>query len=176
MMLGNKYYEILVKLLIVHNNREVINKVLFCVQIRYPDVEFASCDMGLEGIKSFEIESPDLLIAGSSLPVIDIVDLIVRIRKFSDVPLIVLLKGESDIDKARVYVSPKDVAAVQKLVKEDKELASKVAEVKDFDCVGGVIVEDVDGKIRIDNTYDTRLETLLPQILPEIGEELFGAL
>ena len=36
--------------------------------------------------------------------------------------------------------------------------------------------EDTDGKIRIDNTYDTRLEMLLPRLLPEIGKELFQGL
>jgi V/A-type H+-transporting ATPase subunit E len=82
--------------------------------------------------------------------------------------------GTLGVDKVRIYVAPKDVAATQKLVKENKELAGKVKEVKEFNCTGGVIIEDVNGKIRIDNTYDTRLETLLPQILPEISKELFG--
>ena len=59
------------------------------------------------------------------------------------------------------------------LIKPDKQLAGKIAEIKEFDCTGGVIVEDVDGAIRVDNTYDTRLEMLLPKLLPEIGKELF---
>lgn len=81
-----------------------------------------------------------------------------------------------DIDKARIYVSPKDVSIVQKLVAEDKELADRIAEIREFDSAGGVIAEDIDGKIRIDNTYDTRLEMLLPKLLPEIGKELFQGL
>jgi len=81
-----------------------------------------------------------------------------------------------DIDKARIYVSPKDVNTVQKLFAKDKELANKIKEIREFDCIGGVIAEDIDGKIRIDNTYETRLEMLLPQILPEISKELFQGL
>jgi len=77
------------------------------------------------------------------------------------------------IDKSRVYVSPQEVSAVKKLLDGDKELTAKITEVREGDCVGGVIVEDIEGKIRIDNTYDTRLEMLLPQLLPEIGKELF---
>jgi len=77
------------------------------------------------------------------------------------------------IDKGRVYVSPKDITTVQKLVAKDKGLASKIVEVKEYDCLGGVIVEDIDGRTRIDNTYETRLEMLLPRLLPEIGKELF---
>ena len=80
------------------------------------------------------------------------------------------------IDKARIYVSPKDVSIVRKSLKGDKQLADRISEIREFDGSGGVIVEDIDGKIRIDNTYDTRLEMLLPKLLPEIGKELFQGL
>ena len=76
--------------------------------------------------------------------------------------------------KGRVYLSAKDVGGVKKLLAKDKELAARIAEVKEYDCSGGVIVEDIDGKIRIDDTYETRLEMLLPKLLPEIGRELFS--
>ncbi len=81
-----------------------------------------------------------------------------------------------DADKARIYVLPKEVSIVQKLIARDKKLADRIKEIREFDGTGGVIVEDIDGKIRIDNTYDTRLEMLLPKLLPEIGKELFQGL
>ncbi len=81
-----------------------------------------------------------------------------------------------DIDKARIYVSPKDVSIVRKLVAGDKKLADRITEIREFDGTGGVIAEGIDGKIRIDNTYDTRLEMLLPKLLPETGKELFQGL
>lgn len=68
-----------------------------------------------------------------------------------------------DIDKARIYVLPKDVSIVQKLIAGDKKLADRITEIKEFNGSGGVIAEDIDGRIRIDNTYDTRLEMLLPR-------------
>ncbi len=76
-------------------------------------------------------------------------------------------------DKGRIYVSPKDIDAVQALLKGNKELSGKIEEVKEFDCMGGVIAEDSEGKFRIDNTYETRLEMLLPRLLPEMNKELF---
>ena len=95
----------------------------------------------------------------------------------SDKSLLVSLVKEAidtlGIDKGRVYVSPKDISTVQKLLANDKELASKIVEVKEYECLGGVIAEDIEGKLRIDNTYETRLEMLLPRLLPEIGRELF---
>jgi len=81
-----------------------------------------------------------------------------------------------DIDKARIYVPPKNVSSVRESLKGDKQLANKITEIREFDGSGGVIVEDIDGRIRIDNTYDTRLEMLLPKLLPEIGKELFQGL
>jgi vacuolar-type H+-ATPase subunit E/Vma4 len=77
------------------------------------------------------------------------------------------------IDKAVLYVSPKDTNTVKTLVKGDRELAQKIEEVREHDCLGGVIVEDIDGRNRIDNSYDARLEQLLLRISPDISKELF---
>ena len=84
--------------------------------------------------------------------------------------------GGLGADKVTIYVSRKNTSTVRKLVKGDKGLASKITEIKEFDCTGGIIAESIDGKLSIDNTYETRLEMLLPQILPEISRELFGGL
>jgi len=86
--------------------------------------------------------------------------------------LLSLIKEVVD-DKARIYVSPKDISKVQEFLERDKELASRITEIREFDCTGGVIAESIDGKISLDNTYDARLEMLLPRILPEISKELF---
>jgi V/A-type H+-transporting ATPase subunit E len=77
------------------------------------------------------------------------------------------------VEKVKVSVSARDVAAVRKLVKADKELTPRVAEVRETDCTGGVIVEDPEGKIRVDNTYETRLAMLFPRLLPQIEKGLF---
>ena len=78
-------------------------------------------------------------------------------------------------DKARIYVSAGDVGTVKKFLETDKELSGKILEVKETNCLGGVIAEDTEGKLRIDNTYETRLEMLLPKLLPKISNELFKA-
>jgi vacuolar-type H+-ATPase subunit E/Vma4 len=79
------------------------------------------------------------------------------------------------VDKGRIYVSSKDIGAAENLLAADKELAARVLEVKESNFLGGVIAEDAHGKLRIDNTYETRLETLLPKLLPEISKDLFLA-
>ncbi|MDY6907021.1 MAG: V-type ATP synthase subunit E [Chloroflexota bacterium] len=75
--------------------------------------------------------------------------------------------------KARLYCSPRDVPEVKRLLKSERALGARIAEVREYQCLGGVIAEDPDGKVRIDNTYETRLEMLLPRILPDIQRELF---
>jgi vacuolar-type H+-ATPase subunit E/Vma4 len=75
-------------------------------------------------------------------------------------------------ERVRVYVAQKDMAAMGNLVRADKELYGRVIEVKRQDILGGVIVEDEGGKNRIDNTFESRLEMLLPKLLPQIEKEL----
>ena len=75
--------------------------------------------------------------------------------------------------KGRLFASPKDVTAVRKLVEKDKGMTARVVEIKEHSASGGVIVEDEEGRVRIDSTYETRLEMLLPRLLPEVGKELF---
>lgn len=75
--------------------------------------------------------------------------------------------------RGRLYVASRDVDTVKKLLKDHKDLSDRIDEVKETDFLGGVIAEDIEGKLRIDNTYETRLEMLLPRLLPEISRELF---
>jgi vacuolar-type H+-ATPase subunit E/Vma4 len=83
--------------------------------------------------------------------------------------------GGLGTDKARIYVSPRDVGTAKESLQTDKDLSAKILEVREVDRLGGVIAENAEGKLRIDNTYETRLEMALPKLLPKISEELFKA-
>lgn len=76
-------------------------------------------------------------------------------------------------DKARIYVPPKSIDATRKLLESNKELTNRITEVKEANFTGGIIAESIDGTLRIDNSYESRLEMLLPILLPEINNELF---
>lgn len=73
-----------------------------------------------------------------------------------------------------MYVSPGHIDSVKNLVKKDNELSAIIKDYKETRCIGGAVIEDIEGGFSIDNTFDTRIETMLPQILPEISKELFG--
>jgi V/A-type H+-transporting ATPase subunit E len=76
--------------------------------------------------------------------------------------------------KVRLLVAEKDLKTAKDVIDAHQSLAERILEVNTTDCMGGVMVIDADGLVDIDNTYETRLEMLLPQALPEIGSTLFG--
>ena len=72
-----------------------------------------------------------------------------------------------------IYVNRADIDTVKKIIREMK-IKDHVKDVRETNIIGGVIVETVDGKFRVDNSYETRLEMVLSRTLPEISKELFG--
>ncbi|MCL0079202.1 V-type ATP synthase subunit E [Dehalococcoidia bacterium] len=78
-----------------------------------------------------------------------------------------------ETDKSQIYVAPKDKGIVERIVSGDGELSGIVTGIREADLLGGVIAEDIEGKMRIDNSYETRLEILLPKILPQVSKQLF---
>jgi vacuolar-type H+-ATPase subunit E/Vma4 len=96
--------------------------------------------------------------------------------KSSDVGMAKLIKealSGLNTKDAILYVRASDVDMAKKVVAADKKLADMVNEVKETECTGGVIAEDTIGKTRIDNTFDTRQDILLPKLMPEVSKELF---
>ena len=89
------------KVLVIEDNQQVVRDISFCLQVRYPDVTVIAVAEGQQGIELVETESPDLVLADSSLPNIAILDLVREIRQFSDVALIVLSDEQSDLEKAK---------------------------------------------------------------------------
>jgi len=90
-----------VKVLVIEHNQQVVRDISFCLHVRYPEAIIVSVAEGLKGIDMVETEAPDLVMVDSSLPDIDTLDLISKIREFSDVPLFILSEAETDMDRAR---------------------------------------------------------------------------
>jgi DNA-binding response OmpR family regulator len=89
------------KVLVIEDNRQVVKDISFCLQVRYPDVGVFSTADKQKGIEMVETELPDLVMIDSSLPDINALDLVSKIREFSDVPLIILSEAETDMDRAQ---------------------------------------------------------------------------
>jgi DNA-binding response OmpR family regulator len=96
------------KVLIIEDDQQVVSHVSFSLAVRYPEVVTVSSSQWQGVIELIETELPDLVIVSSSLPEINANDLIGRIRQFFDVPLLVLIEGESDIERAMVLEAGAD--------------------------------------------------------------------
>ena len=59
-----------------------------------------------------------------------------------------------------IYVNRADIDTIKKIIKEMK-IEDRVKDIRETNIIGGVIVETVDGKFRIDNSYETRLGMVL---------------
>ncbi len=79
----------------------LVRDVQFCLKVRWPDVVVVSTGQGQKATEMLEIENPDLVIVDSNLPNMDAGELITEIRGCSNVPLIVLAQGHSDMDRVR---------------------------------------------------------------------------
>ena len=89
------------KVLVIEDNKQVLCDVALCLQVRYPEAIVLSTADGQKGMELIEKEVPDLVLIDSSLPDIDTLDLVNKIREFSDVPLVILSDVGTDMDGAR---------------------------------------------------------------------------
>jgi two-component system KDP operon response regulator KdpE len=89
------------KALLIEDNQEAIKNITFYLQVRYPEVIIISSGEVQRCVEMVETESPDLVILDCSLPGSDTLDLVSKIREFSEVSLIIISESESDVDIAR---------------------------------------------------------------------------
>ena len=74
----------------------------------------------------------------------------------------------------KIMASGKDIRRVKDIVSGDPALKDRITGVSEAACMGGVICESVDGRVSVDNTFDTRLQMLIPRMLRQVGKILFG--
>lgn len=89
------------KVLAIENDKQILSDIALCLQIRYPEVILVSAADGRKGMDLVETERPDLVLVDSSLPDIGTLDLVGKIREYSDIPLIILSDVVTDMDRAR---------------------------------------------------------------------------
>lgn len=89
------------KVLIIEDDREIVEVVSIAFQIRWPEVKLVSTHLGNRGVELVESENPDVVILDLGLPDISGFDTLKQIRLFSAVPILILtVRGEeSDIVK-----------------------------------------------------------------------------
>ncbi len=90
------------KVLMIEDDAQIVDSVAWAFRMRWPDVEFSSTDSGDRGVSQAREARPDLVILDLGLPDISGFEVLKNIRRFSNMPIIILTarKDEFDIVKA----------------------------------------------------------------------------
>jgi two-component system KDP operon response regulator KdpE len=89
------------KVLVIEDDPGIIEVVSLCFQLRWSGTTVISAANGHEGVTLVETESPDVVILDIGLPDIDGYQVLKEIRRFSDIPVIMLTVRGEDTDIAK---------------------------------------------------------------------------
>ncbi len=89
------------KVVVIDDSPDIIEVVSLCFQLRWGSATVVSANNGNKGLELIEAESPDLVILDIGLPDMDGFQVLREIRRFSQVPVIMLTVRGEDTDVAR---------------------------------------------------------------------------
>ena len=89
------------KMLVIEDSPEIIQSVSLCFELMSPGGTFVFAIEGKKGVALVETESPDVVILDINLPDINGFEALEEIRRFSDVPVIMLTVRGDEMDKVR---------------------------------------------------------------------------
>jgi len=89
------------KVVVIDDSPEIIEVVSLCFQLRWSGTTIISASEGGRGVELIETESPDVVILDIGLPDMDGFDVLRDIRRFSQVPIIMLTVRSEDTDIAK---------------------------------------------------------------------------
>ncbi len=89
------------KALIVEDSDEIIETVQLLLRIRWPDCDVISTHQGTQAIRLAEEEAPDLMILDLGLPDQNGLDVLRAVRKFSDIPILIVTANQDEVEKVK---------------------------------------------------------------------------
>lgn len=89
------------KVAVIDDSPDIKEVVSICFQLRWSSCNIVSAENGNQGLKLVEEEEPDVVVLDLGLPDIDGLQVLREIRRFSQVPIIVLTVRNQDVDVAR---------------------------------------------------------------------------
>ena len=89
------------KVLVIEDDPGIIEVVSLCFQLRWTGTTVISAANGHKGVELVEAESPNVVILDIGLPDIDGYQVLKEIRRFSDVPVLMLTVRGEDTDVAK---------------------------------------------------------------------------
>ncbi|OGO23785.1 MAG: hypothetical protein A2144_08995 [Chloroflexi bacterium RBG_16_50_9] len=89
------------KVLVIEDDPGIIEVVSLCFQLRWSGTSVISASTGKKGVDLVENERPDVIILDIGLPDMDGYQVLREIRRFSDVPVLMLTVRGEDTDVAK---------------------------------------------------------------------------
>ena len=87
--------------LIIEDDTNVVEAITLCLQLRWPEVNISTATGGIEGIEKVKSEPLDIIILDLNLPDIDGLEVLKRVRSFSNVPVIIVTVRGCEEDQAK---------------------------------------------------------------------------
>ena len=89
------------KVLLIEDDPDIVESIMMIFQIRWPEASVLTTVHGEKGIELVRDESPDIIILDLGLPDIDGLQVLSRVREFSNIPVIILTVRGDEIYKMR---------------------------------------------------------------------------
>ena len=89
------------KILIVDDDRSIVEAVAIGLELQWPDVQVVSAPDGEKGLEVFTRESPDLTLLDVNMPRMNGWEMLRRVREISDAPVIMLTARGEELDKVK---------------------------------------------------------------------------
>jgi len=89
------------RILAVDDEPEVVDVVRLCFNLRWPEAEVLAAGTGQEALTAVEEQAPDLVLLDIMLPDMDGFEVCEEVRRFSDVPIIMLTARDAEVERVR---------------------------------------------------------------------------
>ena len=89
------------KALVIEDEANILEAISLIFQLRWPAVEIVSTPLGKEGVQMVESESPNIVLLDINLPDISGFQVLQEVRRFSDVPVIILTVRGAETDRVK---------------------------------------------------------------------------
>ena len=147
------------KVVVIDDSPEIVEVVSLCFHLRWSGTTVVSASEGAKGVELVEAESPDVVILDIGLPDMDGFEVLHEIRRFSQVPVLMLTVRNEDTDVAKGLELGADdyitkpfshielIARVQAVLRRTQGLP--VAEERPF-VSGKLLVDFTSNEVRVD--------------------------
>jgi DNA-binding response OmpR family regulator len=86
--------------LIIEDSPEISDAISLCLQLRWPEAVISAVPQGQKGLDSVKSESMDIVILDLNLPDMDGLQVLKKIRTFSNIPVIIVTVRAKEDDQA----------------------------------------------------------------------------